>query len=292
MIISKTPHRISLLGGSTDLSDFIEKYNNGSVINFSINKYSYCIFNENLILDESNYNLKFKNLPIVKLIYNHYKLSYFDCNFHSDFANFGIGLSSSSSSIISLLNCINFYLNLNLTDREICDMCYFFEKKVNKNTGFQDSYGCGIGGIKRISYTNKTIKIEMLNKSIVDGLYFYLYNTKKVRDSNNYLSDLSFEYRYELLKQIDKYIESNYNKNTLLECINNSYFLKKKSSKKINENLENIESYIINAYNPKSYKLNGAGGGGYYLIVNDTKIEDESLIELNLDEGGSKLIHI
>ena len=49
MIISKTPHRVSLLGGSTDLLDFIEKYKCGSVINFSINKY--LIFIENLILN-------------------------------------------------------------------------------------------------------------------------------------------------------------------------------------------------------------------------------------------------
>ena len=58
MIISKTPHRVSLLGGSTDLSDFIEKYKYGSVINMSINKYSYCIFNETLMLDETKFDSK------------------------------------------------------------------------------------------------------------------------------------------------------------------------------------------------------------------------------------------
>ena len=292
MIISKTPHRVSLLGGSTDLLDFIEKYKCGSVINFSINKYSYCLFNETLLLDETNFDSKFKNLPMIKLIYDHYKLPRFDCNFYSDFLNFGIGLSSSSSSIISLLHCINCYLKLHLNDHDICNMCYFFEKRINENVGFQDSYGCGICGIKRISFKDGSLEVTTLYTSIINGLYFYLYDTKKVRKSNDYLSDLSFDYRYDLLLQIDKYINSNYNSNVLLECINNSYSLKKKSGKKINENLEYIENYIVSKYNPKAFKLNGAGGGGYYLIINDKPIVDESLIELKIDVNGSSLVCI
>lgn len=292
MIISKTPHRISLLGGSTDLLDFIEKYKCGAVVNFSINKYSYCIFNETLVLTEIEFDKKFINLPIIKLIYNHYKLPYFDCNFYSDFLNFGIGLSSSSSSVIGLLNCINFYLNLNLNEHDICNTCYFFEKKINKNAGFQDSYGCGIGGLKKISFQKENINVEILDESVINGLNFYLYDTKKTRNSNDYLSDLNYKYRYDLLLQINKYIDSNFNKDVLLECINESYLLKKKSSKKINENLENIENYIISTYNPKAYKLNGAGGGGYYLLIHDTKISDDLLIELKLDNKGSRLVVI
>jgi len=41
MIIAKCPLRISLVGGSTDLQAFIEKYQTGSVISFPSDLYTY-----------------------------------------------------------------------------------------------------------------------------------------------------------------------------------------------------------------------------------------------------------
>ena len=46
MIIASTPLRISLLGGSTDLEDFIEFNGDGKVISFPINLYTYISINE------------------------------------------------------------------------------------------------------------------------------------------------------------------------------------------------------------------------------------------------------
>ena len=46
MIIASTPLRISLLGGSTDLEDFIEYNGNGKVISFPVNLYTYIAINE------------------------------------------------------------------------------------------------------------------------------------------------------------------------------------------------------------------------------------------------------
>ena len=39
MIVASCPLRVSFLGGSTDLEDFIEEYGYGEVINFPINLY-------------------------------------------------------------------------------------------------------------------------------------------------------------------------------------------------------------------------------------------------------------
>ena len=47
MITAKCPLRISLVGGSTDLQSFLEKYNNGSVVSFASNLYTYISINEN-----------------------------------------------------------------------------------------------------------------------------------------------------------------------------------------------------------------------------------------------------
>ena len=40
LVISKTPLRISLFGGGTDLKSYY-KYNKGAVMSFSINKFLY-----------------------------------------------------------------------------------------------------------------------------------------------------------------------------------------------------------------------------------------------------------
>jgi len=51
MIISKTPYRVSLLGGGSDLPAYFKK-NGGEVIGFSINYYSYISVKKiNRILD-------------------------------------------------------------------------------------------------------------------------------------------------------------------------------------------------------------------------------------------------
>ena len=46
MLIASCPLRISLIGGSTDLEDFIEEYGYGQVISFPINLYTYVSINE------------------------------------------------------------------------------------------------------------------------------------------------------------------------------------------------------------------------------------------------------
>ena len=48
MIISKCPLRISLVGGSTDLQGFIDKFGMGSAISFPPNLYTYININNNI----------------------------------------------------------------------------------------------------------------------------------------------------------------------------------------------------------------------------------------------------
>ena len=57
MIISKCPLRISLIGGSTDLQGFIDKFGKGSVISFPSNLYTYITINKNIT--DSNYKINY-----------------------------------------------------------------------------------------------------------------------------------------------------------------------------------------------------------------------------------------
>ena len=57
MLITRTPLRISLLGGGTDLPKFYENHDFGQVLSFSISKYIYLSIHP-LVEDEGiNYNI-------------------------------------------------------------------------------------------------------------------------------------------------------------------------------------------------------------------------------------------
>ena len=64
MIVTKTPFRISLLGGGTDFKDYY-KISGGSVVSFSFNKYMY--INLNLSFDQE-YRIAYSKVESVKRV--------------------------------------------------------------------------------------------------------------------------------------------------------------------------------------------------------------------------------
>ena len=67
MIISKTPYRISLVGGGTDLPEFFENHEDGgAVISFPINKYIYICINN--LFEGNGYFLKYSNIERINSI--------------------------------------------------------------------------------------------------------------------------------------------------------------------------------------------------------------------------------
>lgn len=166
MIISSCPLRISLFGGSTDNPYFIEKYGFGSVISFTCNLKTYTT----LYRDKVGYNTTFKKFSInyskketpesideiqnelVRTVFRYFDLEPMTVSLTSDIYSQGSGLASSSSYIINLIKCISIYKNSNLTDIEICKLAFKLEQEFNPYCGYQDAYGCGIGGFKKIIF--------------------------------------------------------------------------------------------------------------------------------------------
>ena len=83
----------------------------------------------------------------VRVVCKHFKLQPLTISLNSDSYSQGSGLASSSSYIISLIKAISLFKNQELTSMEICKLAYKLELKINPFCGFQDPYGCGIGGI-------------------------------------------------------------------------------------------------------------------------------------------------
>jgi galactokinase/mevalonate kinase-like predicted kinase len=88
------------------------------------------------------------------------------------------------------------------------------------------------------------------------------------------------------LEQFNNTVSSN-----VVSLLNESWKLKKESSKSIiDKELELIESTIIKLKSVKGYKLCGAGGGGYFLIITEKKVDIsnyfDNLIKITVDKNG------
>ena len=136
MIIAKTPFRISLAGGSTDLESFLDLYGQGSVISFPCNLYTYItIFDDKLGLNsyDKKYIIayskreainqvdKIKN-DIARIILKKYNVAPINATFNSDIFSSNCGLASSSSYTLSFLNAILGPTNL------VCVLCTKMEE--------------------------------------------------------------------------------------------------------------------------------------------------------------------
>jgi D-glycero-alpha-D-manno-heptose-7-phosphate kinase len=287
MYISSCPLRISLFGGSTDNPYFVEKYGFGSVISFTCDLKTYVTLHE----DKFGYNMQGH-----KYIINYSKreetekigdiqnelvrivLNYFGCfpltvSMTSDAYSQGSGLASSSSYIISLIKCISMFNKLNLTDIEICKIAYDLEREFNPYCGYQDPYGCGIGGFKRIDFEKGGIvRYDFLSTKLFNEYDAHLVFTGVTRNSKNILKSVSenIDKSLPLIDTLNDAYNALRNENHIefLNLLNRSWQEKKNTSSAITENevIQSIDESLTQNETVISHKLCGAGNGGFFLV--------------------------
>jgi D-glycero-alpha-D-manno-heptose-7-phosphate kinase len=301
MIISSCPLRISLFGGSTDNPYFVEKYGKGSVISFTSNLKTYVTLHE----DKLGYNMKGKKYIInyskreetsyiadiqnelVRIVLNYFGLPPLTVSMTSDAYSQGSGLASSSSYIISFIKGISIVNDIRMTDIEICKLAYELELEMNPYCGYQDPYGCGIGGFKRIDFEKGgTVRYDFLSTNLFDTYDMHLVFTGVTRNSKNVLKSVTDNLHKikPLLKTVDEAYDSLMKNDSerFLFYLNKSWEQKKSTTSAVTENetirimdkaLEENESVI-------AHKLCGAGNGGFFLVfskANNLKIPYESV---------------
>ena len=116
MIITRTPFRVSLCGGGSDLPSFYEK-NGGCVISTTINKYMYIAIHPSFQENETiikyskteivNNTNKIEH-PIVKQCLKDNNVSGVEITSIADIPQ-GTGLGSSSSFTVGLINALHCY---------------------------------------------------------------------------------------------------------------------------------------------------------------------------------------
>jgi len=206
MYIASCPLRISLFGGSTDNPYFIQKYGYGSVISFTPNLKTYVTLSQdragfnnidhkyivNYSKREEVHDIELIHNELVKTVLQHFYIPPSMISLTSDIYSQGSGLASSSSYLISLIKAISIYNGIDMSDVEICKLAYELELKFNPYCGYQDPYGCGIGGFKRLEFIkNGRVKTEILNSEIFNSYDTHLIFTGITRNSKEVLRDIS-----------------------------------------------------------------------------------------------------
>jgi len=290
MIIASCPLRISLFGGSTDNPHFVEKYGYGSVISFTCNLKTYVTISQdkfgfnrdqhkyiiNYSLREEVYTIAEIKNDVVRVVLEHFNMPPVQVTLTSDAYSQGSGLASSSSYIISLIKACNLFLDLQMTDIEICKLAYELELKFNLYCGYQDPYGCGIGGFKKIEFfVGGIVKYDFLSTKLFENYDAHLVFTGVTRNSKNVLKDVTdnIDKAKPLLKTLDKAYELIHQNDygSFLNYLNKSWIQKKKTSSTITENksIQDIDVHLNENETVISHKLCGAGNGGFFLVFSE-----------------------
>lgn len=294
MIITKCPLRISLVGGSTDHPDFLNKYGTGTVISFASNLHTYITLHQDIFgatsLDKKyiiNYSKReavdsisqIEN-ELIRNCFEYFNTEQLNCFMTSDVFSAGSGLASSSAYLLALIKSLYTLRGKHITEFEVCKLAEKIEKTFNPLVGQQDFYG-SLGGLKKIKfYKDQDPEIRYLNTTIFDQMDLYLVYTGVLRSSTSVLESIDVDKSIPLLKDVED-LESainSYDLDLFHAVINRTWINKKATSKYIcnNESLIRLDNRLINDSNVLSHKLLGAGNGGYFLLF--TEKNNESYI--------------
>lgn len=323
MIIAKTPLRISLFGGGTDLPVYSNSYG-GKVLSFTINKYVYIMFNKKFdngfrisySKTETVHNLKDIKHPIVRAALMKYNLEDgIEIVSLADVPGQGSGLGSSSSFTVGLVNSIRTYLGLESRKHELAqEACDIEINMLGGSAGRQDQFAVAYGGMNSIAFnSDETVNVKKINvtEKNIQKLKnsIMLFYTNKTRAADKILSEQSYNtsnslYIKDNLHQIKTICDESliYLEKAKIEklgaLLDLSWNLKKTLSSKVSSDEIDHNYKIALKYGALGGKLLGAGGGGFMLLLAppekhkliESKLMHWRKFDFDFDYNGSKII--
>lgn len=294
MIITRSPLRISLGGGGTDLPSYYKK-NGGFLISAAINKFVYIslhnTFERGLYLKYSNYERvkKINNIrhPIIRESLKNIKdksLRNIEITSLADIPA-RTGLGSSGSFTTALLLALHEHKKKKISQRKLAELaCHIEINKLKEPSGKQDQYISSYGGIRKMEISKKGYvniknlkinkkKINILEKNI--SLFFTGYLRRSSKILNNQ-KEKTLKNDQGMIKNLH-YVKKLGLKSALALEKGNfndfAYLLDEHWKKKIerdkqtsNFKINKIYQIAINKGGALGGKLIGAGGGGFLMF--------------------------
>jgi len=324
MIISRTPFRVSFIGGGSDLKEFYKK-RKGAVISTTINKYMY--ISSHPFFNRKAFQLKYSKTelaesvnkiqhPILREVLRKFTIKGgLEISSSADIPA-GTGLGSSSAFTVGLFNNLYTFQGKYISRAKLAEYACDIEINILKAPiGKQDQYASAFGGLNLIEFMEDgSVNVEPISIFEKDKLELQknllMFYTKTQRSASKILKKQKYfmtdSDKFMLVNEMMPYVyklkDALYQKkfDYLGEVLDKGWQLKKKISNDISTGV--IDSYYKTALKSGAIggKLLGAGGGGFLLFYCPLNKQDKlrkalkNLFELqfSFDHDGSKVIYI
>jgi len=321
MIISRTPLRVSFIGGGTDLPAFCNR-ERGAVISTTIKKYVYIVVHpsfdkKNIIQyklrEEVGHVDEIKNTRVKEAMKMTGVTSGVEIHSLAEVPS-GTGLGSSSSFTVGLLNALYAYQGKHVSAEKLArEACEIEINSLKEPIGRQDQYAAAFGGFNKIEFVGGDVKIRPLifkqeiKKQLQDNLL--LFHLGKQEDASiilneqnkNIVDDFSIFNKHKEMRDLADEIEKELIENNISffgRALHQNWLLKRQLA-------SGISSQFINECYEKALKAGamggkvlGAGGRGFILIYAKPQDHDKVRnaldlreMDLNFDIEGSRIIY-
>lgn len=324
MIITKTPFRISFVGGGSDISDFYRR-SAGAVLSTAIDKYMY--ISSHRFFDSDKIRVKYSQTetvddieqmkhPIFREVLRKFEVKgAIEISSNADIPA-GTGLSSSSSFTVGLLHNMHTVRGRFTTKKQLAEeACEIEIGKLKEPIGKQDQYAAAFGGLNVIRFEpSEEVSIEPihLNKRTYEALQaslllFYIGQPRRASDilseqKKNMNERRKFDTLRKMVELVWQLRESLYSDNLeqFGRVLHQNWLLKRQLASKItNPAIDEIyEAGLENG--ALGGKVLGAGGGGFMLFcclpAQQHRLREAMSgfkeMKFKFESGGSKLIYI
>jgi D-glycero-alpha-D-manno-heptose-7-phosphate kinase len=292
MIITRTPFRVTLGGGGTDLPSFYRE-NGGFILAVGIDKYMYLNVNTPIVDDKIRVRYTSSEMvdhvDEVKHTLAREALKYFGVTNGIEIVSIadvpaGTGLGSSSSYLVGLLNALHTLLQDQATPQKLAEEACRIELEVlNKPIGKQDQYMAAFGGLTaldispdgRVCVTRLELDVDLLESLEHNILMFY---TNEMRDATAILKkqneatrakDSTVVRSLREIKDIGLEISDTISRGNLRrfgELLDVHWQSKKRLSEGISNPQIDAWYELAKQNGAIGGKISGAGGGGFLML--------------------------
>jgi D-glycero-alpha-D-manno-heptose-7-phosphate kinase len=297
MLIVRSPLRISLAGGGTDLPVFYREYG-GMVINVAIDRYFYVflrtsgseavhIASANLqtydYLDHKLVESWKGGLELPRAIFHHFGISSGVSLFLASEVPAGTGLGSSSTVAVGLIKALATASGIDMTKAELAELASYIEiEKLGSPIGKQDQYAAAFGGINLIEFedagtivTPLDLSPENIQTLVSHLLLFYTGNKRKANEILSQQKEASKKKTGAVVEALQRVKEMVLPVKAVLEAgdlakmgefLHQNWVEKKRFAKGVSNAF--IDKYYDLALQKGAWggKITGAGGGGFLLF--------------------------
>lgn len=322
MFTTRTPFRMSFLGGGTDFPAYFNEYG-GCVLSATFNKYSYVTVRELPALFDYKNQFTYSKIerfnspdelehPLVREALKYIDIDRVQIAYDADLpARSGIG--SSSSFAVGLLNELHLLKGEKLSKMELAKEAIHLERNLcNEAGGVQDQLAVAFGGLNRITFDAdgyKILPVEISHRKkkefnenlllVFTGFSHFSGEVSVTQQNNIPLKIAELNEMKKLVDEGERILVSGSDLDDFGRLLDYTWKLKRALSDRIStEEIDELYASAIKA-GALGGKILGAGSGGFMLLYvtkdkreNVKKIFDPSrIIPFEFEDDGTKLIY-